>query len=322
MLGIHCFFSQPVQQGRDVSGVYKTYIPGKIFSNYALYTMLLSALQWKKTNGNIKLYCDASVYEQLRQFRLLSCWDDIEVLRDDSVDRGINLQVFWSAVKFLVYERQYEPFVCIDTDLIVWKKLDICPDVDWQFAHWESIEPGDISYPDTATLSKPAGYIFPKLAFAETRASNMCITVFNNMDFCRIFVNEAFKYMRGNKVDSISSLHATPEILYMEQRLPVLLSKRYGYTCRPFLNATWSPKFFRFVSDDPQYGSWSFNRLDDRMLFTHFWFYKKWLGNILWLSLNWNSSCYTNLLLGFRKNRWICCNLLNNCYDKCSTNLF
>ena len=50
MLGIHCFFSQPVQQGRDVSGVYKTYIPGKIFSNYALYTMLLSALQWKKTN--------------------------------------------------------------------------------------------------------------------------------------------------------------------------------------------------------------------------------------------------------------------------------
>lgn len=35
MLGIHCFFSQPVQQGRDVSGVYKTYIPGKIFSNYA-----------------------------------------------------------------------------------------------------------------------------------------------------------------------------------------------------------------------------------------------------------------------------------------------
>ena len=162
MLGIHCFFSQPVQQGRDVSGVYKTYIPGKIFSNYALYTMLLSALQWKKTNGNIKLYCDASVYEQLRQFRLLSCWDDIEVLRDDSVDRGINLQVFWSAVKFLVYERQYEPFVCIDTDLIVWKKLDICPDVDWQFAHWESIEPGDISYPDTATLSKPAGYIFPQ----------------------------------------------------------------------------------------------------------------------------------------------------------------
>ena len=130
MLGIHCFFSQPVQQGRDVSGVYKTYIPGKIFSNYALYTMLLSALQWKKTNGNIKLYCDASVYEQLRQFRLLSCWDDIEVLRDDSVDRWINLQVFWSAVKFLVYERQYEPFVCIDTDLIVWKKLDICPDMD------------------------------------------------------------------------------------------------------------------------------------------------------------------------------------------------
>lgn len=277
MLGIHCFFSWPVQQGRDVSGVYKTYIPGKIFSNYALYTMLLSALQWKKTNGNIKLYCDASVYEQLRQFRLLSCWDDIEVLRDDSVDRGIDLQVFWSAVKFLVYERQYEPFVCIDTDLIVWKKLDICPDVDWQFAHWESIEPGDISYPDTAALSKPAEYIFPKLAFAETRASNMCITVFNNMDFCRIFVNEAFRYMRGNKVDSVSSLHATPEILYMEQRLPVLLSKRYGYTCRPFLNATWSPKFFRFVSDDPQYGSWSFNRLDDRMLFTHFWFYKKWL---------------------------------------------
>ena len=56
MLGIHCFFSQPVQQGRDVSGVYKTYIPGKIFSNYALYTMLLSALQWKKTNGNIKMF--------------------------------------------------------------------------------------------------------------------------------------------------------------------------------------------------------------------------------------------------------------------------
>lgn len=44
-----------------------------------------------------------------------------------------------------------------------------------------------------------------------------------------------------------------------------------------FLNATWSPKFFGLLSDDPQYGSWSFNRLDDRMLFTHFWFYKKWL---------------------------------------------
>ncbi|WP_303011270.1 DUF6734 family protein [uncultured Bacteroides sp.] len=282
MLGIHCFFSKPVQLGRNVSGVYKAYVPGKIFSDYALCMMILSALQWRKTNGSIKLYCDEPVYIQLRQARLLSCWDEVEILRDDSAGREINPQIFWSAAKFMAYEKQREPFACIDTDLIIWKKLDIRPEVDWQFAHWETIDMGDTSYPDIAVLSKPDGYVFPESAGEETLATNMCITVFNNMDFCKVFVSEAFRYMCGNRVKSVFGLHATPEVLYMEQRLPVLLSGQYGYTCRPFLDAVWSPKSFKFISDDPQYGSWAFNRLDDRMPFTHFWFYKKWAEEHLW----------------------------------------
>ena len=321
MLGIHCFFSQPVQQGRDVSGVYKTYIPGKIFSNYALYTMLLSALQWKKTNGNIKLYCDASVYEQLRQFRLLSCWDDIEVLRDDSVDRGINLQVFWSAVKFLVYERQYEPFVCIDTDLIVWKKLDICPDVDWQFAHWESSQGTFLILIPLPCQSLQVIYFLNW--HLRKRVYQICA-----LQYSITWISVEFSLMKPSSICVV--IRWIPYPVCMQLLKYCIWSNGFLF-CFP---SDMGILVVLFLMQPGLLNSSGLYQMTRNMVAGHltdltiecslpiFGFIRNGWRNILWLSLNWNSSCYTNLLLGFRKNRWICCNLLNNCYDKCSTNLF
>lgn len=278
MRGIHCFFSKPIVLGRDVSGIHhRQHDVQKLLPNYAIYTMVLSALQWRKTNGDIKLYCDSHSYQYFKQLGALSCWNEVEIISENITSLNIDLKTFWSASKFFAYQKETKPFACIDTDLIVWNKVDFQTNLDWQFAHWEEVNFTSKSYPAVEKLSIPENYKFPAHANEIKLAANMCITVFHNMEFCTRFTNEVFRYMVDNKVLHNMELHASPEILYMEQRLPLLLSKQYGYSCAPVLDAVWSPQLFKFITDDGKYGAWRFNQLNDKSPFTHLWFYKKYV---------------------------------------------
>lgn len=247
--------------------------------DYLLLMLKLSAVAWKKNNGKIILYTDTPMKEYLERKDVISVWDEINTDVLDNFEKNypfINQTVFWSASKFACYNENKSPFVCLDTDLVVWKKLQFDPDVAFAFSHWELIEEGDKSYPPLSQLVTPESYkIYPGCNVCK-RASNMSVTYFGNDEFKNRFVKEAFSFMTNNKVDS-QKKYATPEILYMEQRLPLAIAIQMNLKYQPIINSVWNPLHSRFTEFDPTYGDYFFAKLDDAKPYTHMWFYKIYL---------------------------------------------
>lgn len=279
MRAIQCFSSVPLLQGRQASGLYVTQKDISL-PRCVLLCMELSALQWRRLNGPITLYTDTPMRNYLAEHHLLNCWDKVNTKVLDSFYRNchsIDFKTFWSAGKFACYERERAPFVCIDTDLVVWKRLSFSSGIDFGFAHWERIEPEDESYPDLDQIQGPPGYEpFPRKCFAPL-ACNMAISYFGNDQFRKELAVQAMSFMKRNHLDP-GTRYAVPEILYMEQRLPLAIAKRNGLTYAPVLECTWSPKNFRIVHPDNLTQNWFFSDLNTEKPFTHLWFHKKYLA--------------------------------------------
>ncbi len=262
MRAIQRFSIVPLLQGRQASGLYGAQKDISL-PRCVLLCMELSALQWRRLNAPVTLYTDTPMRDYLVAHRLLDCWDKVDTKTLDGFYRnghGIDFKAFWSAGKFACYEQERAPFACIDTDLVVWKRLSFSPDVDFGFAHWERIEAGDESYPDPDQIRIPPGYeLFPCESF-DPLACNMAITYLGNDGFRKELAARAMSFMRGNHLDP-GTRYAVPEILYMEQRLPLAIAKRDGLACAPVLECTWSPKNFRIVHPDKLSKNWFFRTL-------------------------------------------------------------
>ncbi len=278
MKGIQCFSSRPIQTGRDISG-YAKYAKDYIdLPDYMLLTLCLSALQWRKTNGEITLHTDTLFYNYLSEKKVTSFWNNIVCSLDNISDKfpGINHAVFWSAGKFYCYLIESAPFVCVDTDLIVWKKLNFNPNHDLMFTHWESIETEDTSYIDQSGIQVSNAYNFIDVNTKITKGLNMSITALLNEEFKNLFTKKATEFMLSSTKNYDGS-YATPEILYMEQVLPVQIALKYGFNISPFIQCTWSPKQFRFISQDKKLGDWIFNSFNENHICTHLWFHKNYI---------------------------------------------
>lgn len=284
MNAIQCFSSYPVLCGRQVCGLYEE--KKEIFlPEYILLGMKLSALQWRRTNGAIKLYTDSPMKKYLESQGILNCWDLVDTELLDSFYeecRHINFGTFWSAGKFACYMQEKAPFVCIDTDLIVWEKLEFDKTLDFAFAHWEKIEEGDESYPELSRIHRPDDYTEWDESIFEDRicqeyACNMSITYLGSEKLRKDFAARALRFMSENEVEA-DGRYAVPEILYAEQRLPLALTVKNNMSYAPILPCVWSPKRFCILSQDSRYKNWFFADLDVDRPFTHMWFHKKYLA--------------------------------------------
>ena len=277
MKGIHCFSTRPMLQGRDISGYGKDKFSILEFPDYMLATMLLSAQQWRKTNGPITLYTDKVFYEHLEHKGVLDFWDDVNCnLEDiDKIFPEIDHAVFWSAAKFYCYMIEKAPFVCVDTDLIVWKPIIAdSQNCDLMFTHWESIEDGDTNYIPKENLEVSSSYEFLSNYNKVKKGLNMSMTAFLTEDFKNLFTKEAIKFMHHSS-KRFDNRYATPEILYMEQILPIQLAIKGNYKLKPLINCTWSPKQFRFIQQDKN--EWIFNSFNPEQLCMHLWFHKNYI---------------------------------------------
>ena len=280
MKGIHCFSTRPMLQGRDISGHPKDVFKMIEFPDYMLGTLLLSALQWRKTNGPIKLYTDSVFYNYLSDKGVLDFWDDVSCDLDyiDEAFPDIDHAIFWSAAKFYAYQKETAPFTCVDTDIVVWHP--IVPDAESAllFTHWESIETGDTSYIGKEDLCVSSEYSFLSNYEKVTRGLNMSLTVFTDEEFKKAFCEEAIRFMI-NSSKKYDGRYATPEILYMEQILPVQLAIENQKKITPLIECMWSPKQFRFVENTSK--PWNFNSFDQTQLCMHLWFHKNYIDKNL-----------------------------------------
>lgn len=276
--GIHCFSSAPFRCGRDVWGGASEGRESFRFPEYLFLTLTLSALQWRKMNGPITLFTDRVFYRYLEQHRALDCWTQVSTALDDFEQESadINHAVFWSASKFYCYQRMLVPFVCVDTDMVVMRPLQVKPDTDLLVTHYESVEDEDSNYVGMERLRMKPGSRFYSTQ-PEPLGLNMSVCGFFNADFRNRFVSEAVKIMRNSVADYDGKSYALPELLYMEQILPAQIARQEGYRIDTLMDCVWSPKQFRFIRNDPELGEWRFQVLDERAPCLHLWFHKNYI---------------------------------------------
>ena len=107
--------------------------------DYQLLYTILSALNWKKYNGPIKLYTDSIGASLYQRFGLLDLYDEIDINFLNNYSKSdIDAAYFWTSGKIKCLAHQTEPFVFLDQDMIIREKLPEWTRVnDLTIAHWE-----------------------------------------------------------------------------------------------------------------------------------------------------------------------------------------
>ncbi len=193
-----------------------------VFPDYELLTMMLSALKWRELNGPIRMITDSSGAKFFERGGLTGLWDALSA-ELDRVPEDIDPFLFWAAGKLYALSSMPCPCVMLDADLIIWKSLEIPPEVDVAAAHGEELYP-DV-YPDPGHFSLKAGYSFPEDWDFALNAANTAFLYIRDVEFRDYYTGSAISFMRG--VEG-RGLDPTCAMCTAEQRLLPMCAKAKG----------------------------------------------------------------------------------------------
>lgn len=174
--------------------------------DFDLLCQIISALTWKKNNGPIGLATDELSLKLLGP--IASLYDEIISL--PSVD-DIDNVAFWAAGKIYALGEISAPCAIIDTDFIVWDRLNLSSGVT--VAHREPINP-DV-YPDTECFATSKEYAFNLRWDRSVLPCNTAFVAFSDNGFKDYYVSESKKFMRAcHECDNVLTY-----MVFAEQRL-------------------------------------------------------------------------------------------------------
>jgi hypothetical protein len=204
--------------------------------DFEILTTILSALKWREKNGSIKLITDSNGAQYYVKNGLDIIWDlGIDDCLEDMV-KGINPEMFWAAGKIFALSCQSTPIAVIDTDFIVWEKLDFDLFEDAAVIHFEDLYP-DV-YPNKDYFKMKSGYEFRAKLDWNVKACNTAFYVIKNKKFLESYTTEAIRFMKNSK-DVDDNLRY---MVFAEQRLFSMCAKAEGIKIAVFsdLNALFS----------------------------------------------------------------------------------
>ena len=181
-----------------------------VFERFELYNTVLSALTWRKYNGEISLVCDGVSANYYRALGITGIWNEVRIGIADDLE-GINPIMFWAAGKLLALRETPSPVVMLDTDFIVWKKMNF-PDT-LIAAHSEDLNPG--VYPDIEYFQMKPGYLFNSRFNYKALPLNTAFLYLPDEDFKQFYVNMAIEFMKSARDTSDYLCY----MVYAEQRL-------------------------------------------------------------------------------------------------------
>ncbi|MBQ0000758.1 MAG: hypothetical protein KBT01_04375 [Clostridiales bacterium] len=189
------------------------------FPDFELLTAILSALKWKENNGSIKLITDTPGALFFKEIGMEGLWDDIDLSLDD-MDVRINPFLFWAAGKLFALKKMETPCVMLDTDLIIWEKIDGLKDFEVVAAHPEALNP--FVYPDPHTFLFEDGYTYPENWDFSIAAANTAFLYLKNQDFRDRYVEAAMDFFLHVKTDGLNTVNA---MCFAEQRVLPMCAK-------------------------------------------------------------------------------------------------
>ena len=199
---------------------------GRVYEaeDFDILTTILSALRWREKNGKITMVTDSAGAEYYRKNGLDVIWDKLDA-RLDNID--VNADVFWAAGKIFALSLVAAPIAMIDTDFIMWDKVDEDFLADVTVVHFEDLYP----------------HIYPPFEYFEhtdfkfeqdfDRTVKAC-----NTAFCVIKDSELLKYFTDTAIDFMRKTTETNDrlryMVFAEQRLLPICAKKLGKTVRAF----------------------------------------------------------------------------------------
>lgn len=201
--------------------------------DFEVLTTVLSALEWRRHNGTIRLYTDPVGRDFYDRLGLLGLWDggiDAEVL--DTASGTINCDVFWSFGKIVALRQETAPCCVMDTDLIVWEDIRRLVDAEVMSLHEESL--AFPAYVGRDRLTAPPGFDWSGLDWSVTPYS-AALLLFTEDAFKDSYADRALSFMAGNPVRSEPEGALPAHPVFAEQRLLPMCAKASGVRIGSFL---------------------------------------------------------------------------------------
>lgn len=246
--------------------------------DFDLYCTVFSALMWRRLNGKITLCCDGFFADYYERLGICDVWDEVRVCVADDLE-GIDPKMFWAGAKLLALREMSAPTVMIDTDFIVWKKLDFSGEAGKSViaAHRENISDG--IYPPLSFF-KTNGHMLPQFS-EDVLPLNTAFLYVPDNDFKEFYTSQAISFMK-------SVVQCDDYLKYMvfaEQRMVAMCAQ---YTETPVLTLLDKDRLF-FPQND----------------FTHLWGAKQQMRERPELRQDFLSKCRLRLLSDFPEYAYI-----------------
>lgn len=182
------------------------------FPDFELFTAILSALEWKKHNGSIRLITDSEGAAYFKSLGLINLWDSVDTSLDEIHD--VDPFLFWAAGKLYALSKMETPCVMLDTDLIIWKDMSWVKDFDLVTAHSEALNP--YVYPDQSIFKLKNGYTFPAEWDFSLDAANTAFLYIKDAAFRDYYVDAATTFFKHVEMDGLNPVTA---MCFAEQRI-------------------------------------------------------------------------------------------------------
>ena len=186
---------------------------GIFLHDFELFTMLLSALEWRRNNGAIKLVTDRIGAAYIHEHGISDAWDEIEVILDEMDDLGIDEGGFWAGAKIFALSRQTAPCMMMDLDFILWQPMDFAHyGSDLAVIHREEIQPS--IYPSKKFFKFRDGWRLPDWLDWTVRPCNGAFVYFGSQRFIQTYTSFALTFMQ--RADAV--VDRLCYMLFAEQR--------------------------------------------------------------------------------------------------------
>ena len=217
------------------------------FPDFEQLTAILSALEWKRHSGPVRMLTDSAGAAYFREIGLSAFWDGIESILDDLAHRT-DPYAFWAAGKLWALGAMPVPCVMLDTDLIVWENVVSRLTEDVVAAHPEPLNPR--TYPEPSVFRLTEGYAFPEKWDFSLNAANTAFLFFRDRTLRDTYLEEAMEFMQHVRTDGSDPVQT---MCFAEQRiLPMCVRENentLGYLMKPeevlaqsFVTHTWGFK--------------------------------------------------------------------------------
>ena len=239
MEAFHSFWSEPNRCRNN----------GQIrFPDYEQLTAILSASEWQRHSGKIRMITDTEGAQFFQTIGLSNFWNEIDVSLDHLKDT-VDPFLFWAAGKLYALQQMQAPCVMLDTDLILWENVEeFLKETDLTAAHPEPLNPE--VYPDRSVFHLKQGYQFPEEWDFTLEAANTAFLFIRDQEFLNYYTGEAIRFFQNVEIGDLNPVTA---MCFAEQRvLPMCAKARgrrmsflmdlYGVDEQEFVTHTWGFK--------------------------------------------------------------------------------